>query len=46
MISLRLDLPWTARRCCSPQPVPVAYATVLNYVIAELLMRPVIKDIA
>jgi adenylate cyclase len=26
--------------------LPVAYATVLNYFIAELLMRPVIEDIA
>ena len=26
--------------------LPVAYATVLNYFIAELLMRPVVEDIA
>jgi class 3 adenylate cyclase len=26
--------------------VPLAYATVLNYFIAELLMRPVVEDIA
>ncbi len=47
LVQIRLDLP------VSSAPVlfaailaPVAYATVLNYFIAELFMRPVVEDIA
>ena len=46
-IALRLDLPWTAVPVLLLAAVlPVAYATVLNYFTAELLMRPVVEDIA
>ena len=42
-----LDLSWTAAPvllvACS---VAIAYATVLNYATAELLMRPLVEDIA
>jgi class 3 adenylate cyclase len=37
---------WTALVLLAASMLPVAYATVLNYFIAELLMRPVIEDIA
>ena len=46
-IAMRLDLPWTAVPVLLLAAVlPVAYATVLNYFTAELLMRPVVEDIA
>ncbi|HEY3188006.1 MAG TPA: adenylate/guanylate cyclase domain-containing protein, partial [Solirubrobacteraceae bacterium] len=46
-IVLTLDLPWTAAPVLLAATIPpVAYGTVLNYFTAELLMRPVIEDIA
>ncbi|HEY3186688.1 MAG TPA: adenylate/guanylate cyclase domain-containing protein [Solirubrobacteraceae bacterium] len=46
-ITATLDLPWTAAPVLALATVPVVgYATVLNYFIAELLMRPVVEDIA
>jgi class 3 adenylate cyclase len=46
-LTLVLDQPWwTAFVLGVAALVPIAYATVLNYFIAELLMRPVIEDIA
>ena len=46
-IVLTLDLPWTAAPVLLvAATVPVAYTTILNYFIAEMLMRPVIEDIA
>jgi class 3 adenylate cyclase len=42
-----LGLAWTAGLVLLAGTVlPVAYATVLNYFLAELLMRPVVEDIA
>jgi class 3 adenylate cyclase len=42
-----LGLPWTAGPVLLGATVlPAAYATVLNYFIAELLMRPVVEEIA
>ncbi len=47
LIELRLELPVTATPVLLLAILmPVAYATVLNYFIAELIMRPVIEDIA
>ncbi len=47
VILVTLDLPWTAAPVLLAAAVaPVAYGTVLNYFTAELLMRPVIEDIA
>ena len=44
---ITFDLPWTAGPVLLVAAVlPVAYTTILNYFIAELLMRPVIEDIA
>ena len=46
-LTLVLDQPWwTAFVMGAAALVPIAYATVLNYFVAELLMRPVIEDIA
>lgn len=46
-IVLLLDLSWIAAPVLLAATVlPVAYSTALNYFIAELLMRPVIVDIA
>ena len=46
-IAATLDLPWTAAPVLLAATVlPVAYATILNYFTAELLMRPVVEDIA
>jgi adenylate cyclase len=46
-LATRLDLSWTAVPVLLLASVlPVAYATVLNYFTAELLMRPVTEDIA
>jgi adenylate cyclase len=47
VILVTLDLPWTAAPVLLAATVaPVAYGTILNYFTAELLMRPVIEDIA
>jgi class 3 adenylate cyclase len=47
LMQLRLDLPVSATPVLLAAILaPVAYATVLNYFIAELFMRPVIEDIA
>jgi adenylate cyclase len=47
LIETRLDLSWTTTPVLLAAILPpVAYATVLNYFIAELIMRPVIEDIA
>ena len=47
LMALRLDLPWSATPVLlAAILLPVGYATVLNYFIAELIMRPVIEDIA
>ena len=47
LMQLRLELPLTTTPILLAAIVaPVAYATVLNYFIAELFMRPVIDDIA
>jgi adenylate cyclase len=47
VIVVTLDLPWTsAPVLLAAAVVPVAYGTILNYFTAELLMRPVIEDIA
>jgi len=46
-ITAILDLPWTSAPVLLAATVPAAaYATVLNYFTAELLMRPVVEDIA
>ena len=47
VIVLTLDLPWTAVPVLVAATLPaVAYGTVVNYFVAEVLMRPVIEDIA
>jgi class 3 adenylate cyclase len=47
VIVVTLDLAWTAAPVLLAAAVaPVAYGTILNYFTAELLMRPVIEDIA
>ena len=47
LIEIILDLSWTATPVLLAAILtPVLYATVLNYFIAELIMRPVIEDIA
>jgi class 3 adenylate cyclase len=47
LIQITLDLSWTTTPVLLAAILtPVAYATVLNYFIAELIMRPVIEDIA
>jgi class 3 adenylate cyclase len=47
VIVVTLDLPWTAAPILLAAAIaPVAYGTILNYFTAELLMRPVIEDIA
>jgi class 3 adenylate cyclase len=46
-IAIQLDLSWTAVPVLLlAAALPTAYATVLNYFTAELLMRPVTEDIA
>jgi adenylate cyclase len=47
LLQVRLDLPWTAVPVLLAAILaPVAYATVLNYFVAEVIMRPVVEDIA
>ena len=47
VIVLTLDLAWTAVPVLVAATLPaVAYGTVVNYFVAEVLMRPVIEDIA
>jgi hypothetical protein len=46
-MTLTLALPWTAAPVLLVATVlPIAYATSLNYFVAELLMRPVVEQIA
>ncbi len=46
-IAVLLELPWTAVPVLFAATVlPVGYATILNYFTAELLMRPVVEEIA
>src|SRR6266576_1247342 len=46
-IAAILDLPWTATPVLLAATIPAAaYATVVNYAVAEFLMRPVVEDIA
>ena len=47
LFTVILKLEWTAAFVLlAAAIIPVAYGTILNYFIAELLMRPVIDDIA